>query len=169
MTLHPTYQDFTVIPASASGSYLLRFSRQYRSIIRDCQEQLDANQDSDDDPQSEQQSELLYKLELIWNLVEILFVERQTSNIKIYSTRLKDPTGINLISYLFPSLSVGIVLPQLLQWIALHFPQADDRVRAVLEECPEQPEQHQHYWDAIKLFLTQVRGGTTLYHTQTGQ
>ena len=56
---------------------LLRVSRQYRSILRDCQEQFDGILKSDGDAETiRRHSEVLYKLELIWNLVEILFIER---------------------------------------------------------------------------------------------
>ena len=111
-------------------------SRQYRSILRDCQQQLDCNDDLsliEDDPENRSlQSELLYKLELIWNLVEVLFVDRPSN---------------------------GIILPQLLQWIELHFPQADDKTRQILSsaEASESPETHPDYWDAIVLFLMQGR------------
>ncbi len=66
---------------SSASSYLVNFSRQYRSIIRDCQEQLDALHDTD--PAAAQHSELLYKLELVWNLVEIICIEKQTSENRV--------------------------------------------------------------------------------------
>ena len=79
---------FFLLPA-IDNSQLVHVSRQYRSIIRDCQEQLDRlaedeadrmSQDAGADPQAHiQQSELLYKLELIWNLVEVLMIEKTAS------------------------------------------------------------------------------------------
>ena len=61
-------------------------SRHYRSIIRDCQEQFDVETeiaanigDEEKARGCAQQSELLYKLELIWNLVEIICIEKNTS------------------------------------------------------------------------------------------
>lgn len=63
---------------------LVSLSRQYRSIIRDCQEQSDQlaeDEEGDDDARRNciQQSELLYKLELIWNLIEVLMIEKSSS------------------------------------------------------------------------------------------
>ena len=55
---------------------LLRVSRQYRSILRDCQSQLDSHAAGGDAKKSREQSEVLYKLELVWNLAEILFIEK---------------------------------------------------------------------------------------------
>ena len=66
-------------------SSLARISRQYRSIIRDCQEQLDQESaralilDPSRAEHDQLQSELLYKLELIWHLVEVLCIERTSS------------------------------------------------------------------------------------------
>ena len=55
---------------------LLRVSRQYRSILRDCQAQLDGHTAGIDAKKSREQSEILYKLELVWNLAEILLIEK---------------------------------------------------------------------------------------------
>jgi hypothetical protein len=65
------------------GSSLVPISRQYRSILRDCQEQLDTRASSAHDDEKERLrdfSEILYKLELLWNLMEILFVEKNPCN-----------------------------------------------------------------------------------------
>ncbi len=68
---------------SAGGAHLARISRQYRSVMRDCQQQLDAEAELAEDSQTAEelvrQSELLYKLELIWNLVEIICIEKPAS------------------------------------------------------------------------------------------
>lgn len=126
-----------------SSAQLLRFSKQYRSIIRDCQETLDKwseNPDADSDTRDTylEQSALLYKLELIWNLIEILCIEK-----------------------------TSVILPNLLQWVALHFPKCDEKARNVLggangeeeniDEYLENPETHPDFWDAILLFLIQGR------------
>ena len=119
----------------------MRFSKQYRSILRDCQETLDrwnGNPQIDDDTKQTyvQQSELLYKLELMWNLIEVLCIEKST-----------------------------IVLPSLLQWIALHFPKCDEKARNVVgasggqeenvDEYLENPESHPDFWDAVLLYVIQ--------------
>ncbi|CAB4066217.1 NUP85 [Lepeophtheirus salmonis] len=102
---------------------LLRISRQYRSILKDIQHRMD--QDTEDS------LELLYKLELLWNLAEILLVQK---------TRF------------------GIILPQLLQWITLHFQTCDELTRQILsEDILERPETHPNYWKALILFLLQGR------------
>ena len=126
-----------------SSAQLSRISKQYRSIIRDCQETLDKwseNPDVDSDTRDTylEQSALLYKLELIWNLIEILCIEK-----------------------------TSVILPNLLQWVALHFPKCDEKARNVLggangeeeniEEYLEHPETHPDFWDAILLFLIQGR------------
>ena len=65
--------------AVLSNANLVRVSRQYRSIIRDCQEEIhkDIHLSANDVTKVQQHSELLYKLELIWNLVELLCIEKQ--------------------------------------------------------------------------------------------
>ena len=132
---------------AVTNEFFVTISRQYRSILRDCQEQLDSNDDTNEDKDNAAaHSELLYKLELIWNLVEILVIERPTST-KLASAYLY---CLNLNSF-----SDGIVLPQLIQWVSLHFPQADEKARNVLTDLPEQPESHPDFWDALLLFLFQ--------------
>ena len=123
------------------SAHLVRISRQYRSIMRDCQQQLDAEAEvasaaaAAASPATAadfyiQQSELMYKLELIWNLVEIVCIEK--------------PPG-------------GMVLPQLLQWVALHFPRAEELTRDILSQHLENPEASPEYWDAVALFVLQGR------------
>ena len=110
--------------------------------MRDCQQQLDAEAEIEATAASNtnaaskaadflvQQSELMYKLELIWNLVEIVCIEK--------------PPG-------------GMVLPQLLQWVALHFPRAEELTRDILSQHLENPEASPEYWDAVALFVLQGR------------
>lgn len=115
------------------GEQLVKISRQYRSIIRDCQEQLDVLAETASAVQArhyQAQSELLYKLELIWNLVEILYIDAKPG---------------------------GFVMSQLLHWIALHFPDCEARARSVLSQAADCPEGHADYWDALTEFLLQGR------------
>jgi len=112
---------------------LVKVSRQYRSIMKDCQEQLE--QLSESCPTSESghylsQSDLLYKLELIWHLVEILYLDTTPG---------------------------GLVLPHLLHWLSLHFTGCEDRARSVLSQTSEEPEQHAEYWEAVVRFVLQGR------------
>jgi len=112
---------------------LVKVSRQYRSIMRDCQEQLDSLAETGSPSLSShylQQSELLYKLELVWNLLEILLID---------------------------STPGGLVLPHLLHWISLHFTNCQDRARSVLSQGSDAPEDHADYWEAVTRFLLQGR------------
>ena len=49
----------------------------------DCQEQLDSDFEDED---SKLLSELLYKLELIWQLAEVMFVQRNASKLECNQT-----------------------------------------------------------------------------------
>ena len=81
------YIHISLVKISDVTSHLGRISRQYRSIIRDCQEQLDIdcermNSVNPSNVEHNQlQSELLYKLELIWHLVEVLCIEKTSSKL----------------------------------------------------------------------------------------
>ena len=113
--------------------------------MRDCQETLDKwseNPTIDQNTKNTyiQQSELLYKMELMWNLLEILSIEKNS-----------------------------VILPGLLQWISLHFPKCDEMARNVLgattserdenqiEEYLESPESYPEFWDAILFYIIQGR------------
>jgi len=112
---------------------LVKVSRQYRSIMKDCQEQLEQLAETGLASESGHyisQSDLLYKLELIWHLVEILFLDTTPG---------------------------GLVLPHLLHWVTLHFPGCEERARSVLSQGSEEPEQHAEYWEAVVKFVLQGR------------
>ena len=59
------------------------------------------------------QSDLLYKLDLIWHLVEILYLDTTPG---------------------------AMVLPHLLHWTSLHFMGCEDRARLVLSQASKEPE-----------------------------
>ena len=68
---------------SVSMEQLVKVSRQYRSIMKDCQEQLEQLSERCSSSESSHylaQSDLLYKLELIWHLVEILYLDTTPGN-----------------------------------------------------------------------------------------
>ena len=112
---------------------LVKVSRQYRSIMKDCQEQLELLAETGMASESGHyiaQSDLLYKLELIWHLVEILFLDTTPG---------------------------GLVLPHLLHWVSLHFPGCEERARSVLSQGSEEPEQHAKYREAVVKFVLQGR------------
>ena len=115
------YIIFFFVISGTSSAQLLRFSKQYRSVMRDCQETLDKwseNPNLDEETREAYigQSELLYKLELMWNLIEVLCIE-------------KNP----------------IILPSLLQWISLHFPKCDEKAKNVLGASGGQSENIDEY------------------------
>jgi len=119
--------------AKINTEQLVKMSRQYRSVMRDCQEQLDTLSETGPPSLSShylEQSELIYKLELVWNLLEILLIDVTPG---------------------------GLVMPHLLQWISLHFPNCEDRARSVLSQGSDAPEQHADYWEAVIQFLLQGR------------
>ena len=87
--------------------------------MRDCQETLDKwseNPTIDQNTKNTyvQQSELLYKMELMWNLLEILSIEKNS-----------------------------VILPGLLQWISLHFPKCDEMARNVLGATTSERDENQ--------------------------
>ncbi len=130
----------------------MRTSREYRSILRDCQEQVD-KEIAQGRGQLEQQSEILYKFELIWNLIEILCIEKPASkHIIVFNCLLINESYIDKHFFID-----GIILPQLLQWISFHFPQADEKCRLINAESPERPEAHPDFWEAMTIFILQGR------------
>jgi len=119
--------------AGVVADQLVRVSRQYRSVIKDCQEQLEQLAETGVAAQASHylaQSELMYKLELIWHLVEILFMDSSPG---------------------------GLVMPHLLNWVSLHFPACEERARSVLSQGSDSPEQHGDYWEAVTQFVLQGR------------
>jgi len=116
-----------------STDQMVKISRQYRSILRDCQEHLDTLSESAVAAEVggyTEQAEVLYKLELIWHLAEILIIDPKSD---------------------------GCLLPQLLHWISLHFKECEDGARSVLSESSESPEDHVLYWDTLLDFVLQGR------------
>ncbi|XP_023344077.1 nuclear pore complex protein Nup85 [Eurytemora carolleeae] len=110
---------------------LVKISRQYRSIIRDCEEQLNTLSETSSAAAAAHytaQSEMLYKLELIWNLAEILIIDTRPG---------------------------GFVMNQLLHWIGLHFKDCEDGARSVISESPDTPEDHVLYWSSLQEFILQ--------------
>jgi len=112
---------------------LVKISRQYRSIMRDCQEQLDALSEKSSAMESASytaECDVLYKLELIWNLAEILIVDTRPG---------------------------GFVMNQLLHWISLHFRDCEEGARSVVSQSSDSPEDHLEYWNTLQDFVLQGR------------
>ncbi|KAI8501147.1 Nucleoporin nup85 [Branchiostoma belcheri] len=111
---------------------LVKFSRNYRSVIRACLMQLkQAEESARDDATAEEygkQVEIYSMVELIWSLCEILFVE---------------------------TLPGGVVLAQLLDWVKWHFNEADGYANEATTS--DTPHLHDSYWSAVYLYVLQGR------------
>ncbi|XP_044253576.1 nuclear pore complex protein Nup85 [Tribolium madens] len=112
---------------------LLKLSRQYRSIIRACLENLqDEVMRANGDYREELQNyiTIFYSVECIWHLCEILFVDAVPGN---------------------------IVLPHLLDWIRFHFPKYDRNAASMLAGDLGGLESHPDYWETVIGSLLQGR------------
>uniref|UniRef100_A0A8C5TXN8 Nuclear pore complex protein Nup85 n=1 Tax=Malurus cyaneus samueli TaxID=2593467 RepID=A0A8C5TXN8_9PASS len=101
---------------------LVQVSKNYRSVIRACMEDMHQAAISTRDPalqgQYSTQVSILSAMELIWNLCEILFVE---------------------------AAAAGPLLLRLLDWVRLHVCDVDSMVREVLSS--ENPSKHKLFWN----------------------
>uniref|UniRef100_F6QGW6 Nuclear pore complex protein Nup85 n=1 Tax=Ornithorhynchus anatinus TaxID=9258 RepID=F6QGW6_ORNAN len=101
---------------------LVRVSKNYRSVMRACMEEMHQVAVSAQDPgcgrQYSSQVSILSAMELIWNLCEILFIEMATA---------------------------GPLLLLLLDWIRLHVCEMDSLSADVLGS--DSPTDHQSFWD----------------------
>uniref|UniRef100_A0A8C9VCH7 Nuclear pore complex protein Nup85 n=1 Tax=Scleropages formosus TaxID=113540 RepID=A0A8C9VCH7_SCLFO len=103
--------------------YVTHVSKNYRSVIRACMEELQRVAASDIIPRWFEcmfirQVSILLAVELIWNLCEVLFIEAAPA---------------------------GSLLLHLLDWVRLHKADVDEKAQEVLQsECPAE---HQAYWD----------------------
>ncbi|NXU56460.1 NUP85 protein, partial [Turnix velox] len=111
---------------------LVQVSKNYRSVIRACMEDMHQAAVSAEDPalqnQYSTQVAILSAMELIWNLCEILFVE---------------------------AAAAGPLLLRLLDWVRLHVCDVDSMVREVLSS--ENPSKHQLFWNVVDIFVLQGR------------
>ncbi|KAJ1526851.1 hypothetical protein ONE63_008410 [Megalurothrips usitatus] len=125
------------------GPELLKLSRRYRSIIRVClndlYELIDKTGQNGVNQNCCYYVNVLDKIELIWHLCEILYVDVVPGD---------------------------IVLPQLLEWIRFHFPQAERKAANLLETGAERveagfetagSEKDPEYWKTVVGVLIQGR------------
>uniref|UniRef100_A0A803VRA7 Nuclear pore complex protein Nup85 n=1 Tax=Ficedula albicollis TaxID=59894 RepID=A0A803VRA7_FICAL len=104
-------------------AHLVQVSKNYRSVIRACMEDMHEAAGKFDPAlqgQYSTQVSILSAMELIWNLCEILFVEAATA---------------------------GPLLLRLLDWVRLHVCDVDSMVREVLSS--ESPSKHKLFWNVI--------------------
>ncbi|POI35496.1 hypothetical protein CIB84_000750 [Bambusicola thoracicus] len=125
--------------ARARNAQLVQVSKNYRSVIRACMEDMHqaaiSARDSALHSQYSIQVSILSAMELIWNLCEILFVEAAPA---------------------IPSLcKAGPLLLRLLDWVQLHICDVDNMVREVLGS--ENPSKHKLFWNVVNIFVLQGR------------
>ncbi|KTF75773.1 hypothetical protein cypCar_00010269 [Cyprinus carpio] len=120
------------VPSKNKKSQFVSISKNYRSVIRACMEELQHNavsaQDGSLASQYGDQVSILLAIELIWNLCEVLFIDAAPA---------------------------GSLLLHLLDWVRLHKSDVDARAREVLQS--ESPAQHQSYWDVVISLILQGR------------
>ncbi|CAB1342398.1 unnamed protein product [Coregonus sp. 'balchen'] len=107
-------------------------SKNYRSVIRACMEELQqvavSTQDAALATQYGNQVSILLAVELIWNLCEVLFIDAAPA---------------------------GSLLLHLLDWVRLHKADVDEKAGEVL--ASESPAEHQAYWDVVISYVLQGR------------
>ncbi|CAH1645781.1 unnamed protein product [Spodoptera littoralis] len=111
----------------------LKLSRQFRSIIRVCLENL---QEAATKAEGIEKNNLLsyitifYSIECIWHLCEILYID---------------------------NIPGDIVLPYLLEWVRFHFPCHEQTAAQLLGACERGSEEHEDYWDTVVGMVVQGR------------
>ncbi|XP_069337803.1 nuclear pore complex protein Nup85 isoform X1 [Eulemur rufifrons] len=111
---------------------LVRVSKNYRSVIRACMEEMHQVAIAAKDPASgrqlSSQVSILSAMELIWNLCEILFIEVAPA---------------------------GPLLLHLLDWVRLHVCEVDSLSADVLGS--ENPSKHENFWNLVTVLVLQGR------------
>ncbi|XP_075418316.1 nuclear pore complex protein Nup85 [Tenrec ecaudatus] len=111
---------------------LVRVSKNYRSVVRACMEEMHQAATAAKDPagscQFSSQVSILSAVELIWNLCEILFIEVAPA---------------------------GPLLLHLLDWVQLHACEADSLSADVLGS--ENPSKHEKFWNLVTILVLQGR------------
>ncbi|XP_028608746.1 nuclear pore complex protein Nup85 isoform X1 [Grammomys surdaster] len=111
---------------------LVRVSKNYRSVIRACMEEMHqvaiAAKDPSSGRQFSSQVSILSAMELIWNLCEILFIEVAPA---------------------------GPLLLHLLDWVRLHVCEVDSLSADVLGS--DNPSKHESFWNLVTVLVLQGR------------
>ncbi|XP_010872732.2 nuclear pore complex protein Nup85 [Esox lucius] len=120
------------LPSKNKKTQFVSISKNYRSVIRACMEELQqvavSVQDAALATQYGNQVSILLAVELIWNLCEVLFIDAAPA---------------------------GSLLLHLLDWVRLHKADVDEKARDVLQS--ESPTEHQAYWDVVISYVLQGR------------
>lgn len=120
------------LPSKNKKPQFVSISKNYRSVIRACMEELQqvavSTQDAEVATQYGDQVSILLAIELIWNLCEVLFIDAAPA---------------------------GSLLLHLLDWVRLHKADVDEKARDVLQS--ESPAEHESYWDVVLGYVLQGR------------
>lgn len=122
-----TVQSTVSSKSSEFKGEILKLSRQYRSIIRACLENLQDEIGKNNITNSERDElrdyiTIFYSIECIWHLCEILFIDVIPGN---------------------------IVLPYLLDWVRFHFPKHERNAALLISGDVTSLELHEDYWPTV--------------------
>uniref|UniRef100_A0AAQ5ZAD7 Nuclear pore complex protein Nup85 n=1 Tax=Amphiprion ocellaris TaxID=80972 RepID=A0AAQ5ZAD7_AMPOC len=120
------------LPSKSRKPQFVSISKNYRSVIRACMEELQQVAVSTKDGEASVcclfQVSILLAIELIWNLCEVLFIDAAPA---------------------------GSLLLHLLDWVRLHKADVDEKAREVLQS--DSPAEHRDYWDVVVSYVLQGR------------
>ncbi|XP_076607784.1 nuclear pore complex protein Nup85 [Chaetodon auriga] len=120
------------LPSKNKKPQFVSISKNYRSVIRACMEELQqvavSTKVAEVAMQYGNQVSILLAIELIWNLCEVLFIDAAPA---------------------------GSLLLHLLDWVRLHKADVDEKAREVLQS--ESPAEHHDYWDVVVSYVLQGR------------
>uniref|UniRef100_A0A1A8D1X8 Nuclear pore complex protein Nup85 n=1 Tax=Nothobranchius kadleci TaxID=1051664 RepID=A0A1A8D1X8_NOTKA len=120
------------LPSKSKKPQFVSISRNYRSVIRACMEELQqaavSANDTEMATQYGNQVSILLAIELIWNLCEVLFIDAAPA---------------------------GSLLLHLLDWVRLHKSDVDEKAKVVLQS--DSPAEHRDYWDVVLSYVLQGR------------
>lgn len=120
------------LPSKSKRPQFVSISRNYRSVIRACMEELQqvavSTRDTEMATQYGNQVSILLAIELIWNLCEVLFIDAAPA---------------------------GSLLLHLLDWVRLHKADVDEKAKDVLQSSS--PADHHNYWDVVVSYVLQGR------------
>ncbi|XP_075994900.1 nuclear pore complex protein Nup85 [Genypterus blacodes] len=120
------------LPSKNKKPQFVSISKNYRSVIRACMEELQqvavSTQDAELAMKYGNQVSILLAIELIWNLCEVLFIDAAPA---------------------------GCLLLHLLDWVRLHKADVDEKARDVLQS--ESPAEHRDFWDVVVSYVLQGR------------
>uniref|UniRef100_A0A8C7YGS4 Nuclear pore complex protein Nup85 n=1 Tax=Oryzias sinensis TaxID=183150 RepID=A0A8C7YGS4_9TELE len=120
------------LPSKNKKPQFVSISKNYRSVIRACMEELQqvavSTKNAEMSVQYGNQVSILLAIELIWNLCEVLFIDAAPA---------------------------GSLLLHLLDWVRLHKADVDEKARDVLQS--DSPAEHRDYWDVVVSYVLQGR------------